>query len=50
MAKCFRCQAETELYSNGVPVCVKCVDELEPTPQKPQAETRESQPKDGKAA
>ncbi len=37
MAKCFRCDAETKLYSNGVPICVPCDDALEKgTAQKPE--------------
>ena len=27
MAQCASCKTETELYDNGVPVCVKCVNE-----------------------
>jgi hypothetical protein len=26
MATCFRCGAETQLYSNETPVCVACLD------------------------
>ena len=26
MAKCHRCGAKTELYDNGTPVCIACVD------------------------
>ena len=26
MAKCNRCGAKTELYDNGTPVCIACVD------------------------
>ncbi len=51
MAKCFRCQAETELYTNGVPICLKCADESEPVRQKPHPETgKQRQPQNGKAA
>jgi len=33
MAKCFYCKTETELYYNGVPICLKC--EREHYPDKP---------------
>jgi len=26
MAKCIKCGADTILYENDVPICVKCVD------------------------
>ena len=29
MAKCIHCGSETELFDNGVPVCVKCANERE---------------------
>jgi hypothetical protein len=29
MAKCTDCGSETELYSSGVPICLKCSDERE---------------------
>ena len=29
MAKCVRCQKETELYDAGVPICLACIRELE---------------------
>lgn len=29
MAKCSQCQAETELYISGVPVCVECAAKAE---------------------
>ena len=29
MAACAYCGAETELYENGVPICLKCSDERE---------------------
>lgn len=29
MARCTNCGAETSLYVNGVPVCVKCDDALQ---------------------
>jgi hypothetical protein len=29
MAKCIHCGSETELFNNGVPVCVKCVNQRE---------------------
>ncbi len=28
MDKCFFCECETELYSNGVPMCEKCEPDL----------------------
>ncbi len=33
MAKCIHCGSETELFNNGVPVCVKCVNEREANPK-----------------
>jgi len=27
MAECTYCGSETELYSNGAPICLKCSDE-----------------------
>jgi hypothetical protein len=41
MAHCYRCGAETRLYSNGTPVCMACVNVSEadqkdqPKPQQP---------------
>lgn len=35
MARCKYCGSETQLYDNGVPVCIKCLDE--------EAERRKSQ-------
>jgi len=34
MAKCVYCGAETELYVNGVPVCLECSEEREGEPAK----------------
>jgi hypothetical protein len=34
MAESVYCGAETELYANGVPICVKCSDEREGKPAK----------------
>jgi hypothetical protein len=28
VAKCYFCQADTELYSKGVPICLNCADQL----------------------
>ena len=40
MAACAYCGAETELYENGVPICLKCSDERETKPpKKPPAPT-----------
>jgi hypothetical protein len=33
MASCYRCSAETQLYDNGMPVCLSCADA--PVPIKP---------------
>jgi hypothetical protein len=30
MAICYRCGAETHLYSNETPICLACVDALPP--------------------
>jgi hypothetical protein len=29
MAKCVYCGTDTQLYCNGVPVCVQCANDLE---------------------
>jgi hypothetical protein len=26
VATCFRCQSETQLYSNGTPICLACAE------------------------
>jgi hypothetical protein len=28
MANCRWCQADTELYSNGAPICARCADDI----------------------
>jgi hypothetical protein len=51
MAKCYRCQSETELYLAGFPVCPKCADSgnasaaLPGTPHASE-ETRHKEPQD----
>ena len=30
MATCYRCQSETQLYSNGTPVCLTCAEPSSP--------------------
>jgi hypothetical protein len=40
MAKCVYCGSETELYVNGVPVCLSCSDAPKRKPPAPQQETR----------
>jgi hypothetical protein len=46
MPKCYFCRAETQLFSNGIPICVKCSEEKEPE-QKPQQtkDLKEKEPK-----
>ncbi len=34
MAACAYCEAETQLYANGVPICLKCTEEREKTASK----------------
>jgi hypothetical protein len=29
MAECFRCKTYTQLFDNGVPICLKCTEERE---------------------
>jgi len=41
MAKCTDCGSETELYSSGVPVCIKCSDLWE-TRRKPPTSTQDT--------
>jgi hypothetical protein len=43
MEKCAFCGTETELYYNGVPVCLKCEQERYPKKTKPPA-NREKPP------
>jgi hypothetical protein len=38
MAKCTDCGSETELYSSGVPICVKCSDAREAKRKPPATE------------
>jgi len=38
MAACAHCGAETELYENGVPICLKCADERQPKPKPPNSD------------
>ena len=40
MAKCVYCGSETELYVNGVPVCLSCSDTARRKPPASQQETR----------
>jgi hypothetical protein len=40
MAACAFCKAETELYENGVPVCLKCSDERDGKRKPPTSENR----------
>jgi hypothetical protein len=35
MPKCVRCQTDTELFENGVPVCLKCAQEETQPKRKP---------------
>jgi hypothetical protein len=37
MAQCASCKTETELYDNGMPVCLKCVNEPTNVKRKPPA-------------
>jgi len=43
MANCVYCGADTILYVNGRPVCVRCSDEIDAGRKPP---SRETQPKD----
>ena len=38
MAKCAYCGSETELFNNGVAVCLKCSDDHEGKSKPPQTE------------
>lgn len=29
MTHCSRCQTETEMYVNGIPICIACANEIE---------------------
>lgn len=40
MAKCVYCGSETELFTGGVPVCVKCSEEREAKSKQPATETQ----------
>jgi ribosomal protein L37E len=35
MAICIRCGRETQLYNNGIPVCLSCVDTQSPQTRQP---------------
>ena len=35
MAECARCKAYTQLFENGVPICLKCTEEREPKRKPP---------------
>jgi hypothetical protein len=39
MAKCNRCEADTQLYLRGLPICIKCVEKAELRPSPPHLRT-----------
>jgi hypothetical protein len=47
MAKCNRCQAETELYINELPICLRCDDDINDEKREQAPEPRPS-PADGR--
>lgn len=38
MAECARCKAYTQLFENGVPICLKCIEERKPKRKPPNAD------------
>jgi hypothetical protein len=40
MAECARCKADTQLFENGVPICLTCTSERVTTPKPPGTETQ----------
>ena len=44
MAKCYHCQAETELYVNDVPICMKCDDASRKREALPKKEIKSEEP------
>ena len=38
MATCYRCQSETQLYDNGIPICLTCSE-----PSSPKSESATNQ-------
>ena len=47
MVKCVYCKEETELYQNGVPICLRCAEiqaELKRKPASSQGTTRTDTP------
>ena len=39
MAKCSRCGADTQMYSNGIPICISCSDSFAAKPKPSAKET-----------
>ncbi len=50
MAKCQECGAETELYCNDVPICLACLNALEPETKPPERETEDQNAHRSKSA
>ena len=45
MSKCFKCGADTELFDNGVPICIKCAEQVEAKrKENEKEESKKSQP------
>ena len=49
MTTCVYCGAGTQLYSNGIPICLACVEDLD-AGRKPPARELNNPPKDGALA
>ena len=43
MAKCRYCWAETQMYDNGVPICLKCFEEIETQRKKREQKNNKTQ-------
>jgi len=48
MATCSTCGADTQLYLNGVPICIPCVDKTEAA-RKPSTKAQPTTPELGKS-
>ena len=42
MSKCFNCGADTQLFENGVPICMKCAEKVDAKREENEKKSRES--------
>jgi hypothetical protein len=50
MAQCKFCDSETQLFDNGIPICLECAAALEKPKKKPPAPAAESESQQDKSA